>query len=93
MISEMPFPSIKYEELFDPITRLKELFDYNFPIKGRLGKYEFIISPVGAEDNDESDHRDSLDDSARDQGQGSVWERISKGKGKGRRDRTRTRLF
>jgi dsRNA-specific ribonuclease len=42
MISEMPFPSIKYEDLFDPITRLKELFDYNFPSRGRLGKYEYV---------------------------------------------------
>ena len=28
ILSESPFPSIKYEDLFDPITRLKELFDY-----------------------------------------------------------------
>jgi len=28
--STFKFPSIRYEELFDPITRLKELFDYHF---------------------------------------------------------------
>jgi dsRNA-specific ribonuclease len=52
MISEMPFPSIKYEDLFDPITRLKELFDYNFPGKGRIGKYEYVCPDV--EDDDEN---------------------------------------
>lgn len=46
MVSEIQFPSIKYEELFDPITRLKELFDYNFPAKGRLGKYEYISPEI-----------------------------------------------
>jgi dsRNA-specific ribonuclease len=42
MIAELPFPSLRYEELFDPITRLKELFDYNFPGTGRLGKYDYV---------------------------------------------------
>jgi dsRNA-specific ribonuclease len=42
MLAEFEFPSIKYEELCDPITRLKELFDYNFPKKGKLGKYNYI---------------------------------------------------
>lgn len=35
------FPSIRYEDLFDPITRLKELFDYNFEGFGKLGKYSY----------------------------------------------------
>jgi dsRNA-specific ribonuclease len=60
MISEMPFPSIKYEDLFDPITRLKELFDYNFPSRGRLGKYEYI-SPPGSDDDEESNKLKSID--------------------------------
>jgi dsRNA-specific ribonuclease len=60
MISEMPFPSIKYEDLFDPITRLKELFDYNFPSRGRLGKYEYI-SPTGSDDDEESNKLKSID--------------------------------
>lgn len=51
MIEDLPFPSIKYENLFDPITRLKELFDYNFPGKGRLGKYEYISEENGDEEN------------------------------------------
>ena len=42
MIQNIKFPSIKYEDLFDPITRLKELFDYNFPNKGKLGKYVYV---------------------------------------------------
>lgn len=60
MISEMPFPSIKYEDLFDPITRLKELFDYNFPSRGRLGKYEYI-SPPGSDDDEESSKLKSIE--------------------------------
>uniref|UniRef100_A0A6C0KTY9 RNase III domain-containing protein n=1 Tax=viral metagenome TaxID=1070528 RepID=A0A6C0KTY9_9ZZZZ len=51
IIEDLPFPSIKYEDLFDPITRLKELFDYNFPGKGRLGKYEYISEEMQDEDN------------------------------------------
>lgn len=46
MIEAFTFPSLKYEDLFDSITRLKELFDYNFPGRGRLGKYEFIDEPI-----------------------------------------------
>lgn len=51
MIEDMPFPSIKYEDLFDPITRLKELFDYNFPGRGRLGKYEYVSEENPDEEN------------------------------------------
>jgi dsRNA-specific ribonuclease len=39
--TNVQFPSIKYEELFDPITRLKELFDFNFEGFGKLGKYVY----------------------------------------------------
>ena len=47
LLDAYPFPSIKYEDLFDPITRLKELFDYqkfNFPdgSTGNLGVYKYI---------------------------------------------------
>lgn len=42
MITDIQFPSIKYEDLFDPITRLKELFDYNFNGRGKLGKYSYV---------------------------------------------------
>ena len=42
MVVGIPFPSIKYEDLFDPITRLKELFDYNFPNRGKLGRYIYV---------------------------------------------------
>jgi dsRNA-specific ribonuclease len=50
MIEDLPFPSIKYEDLFDPITRLKELFDYNFPGKGRLGTYVYVSEEVTDEE-------------------------------------------
>lgn len=42
LISGIELPSIKYEHLVDSITRLKELFDYNFPGKGKLGSYEYV---------------------------------------------------
>ena len=46
-VADYPLPSLKYEDLFDPITRLKELFDFNFPERpglrgGRLGKIEYV---------------------------------------------------
>lgn len=46
LISDLKFPSLKYEDLFDSITRLKELFDYHFPNRRRLGKYDFIDEPM-----------------------------------------------
>ena len=52
MLAEFEFPSIKYEELCDPITRLKELFDYNFPKKGKLGKYNYISIENENDDKD-----------------------------------------
>lgn len=47
ILNEYPFPSIRYEDLFDPITRLKELFDYQkFQFKdgsiGGLGTYKYV---------------------------------------------------
>jgi dsRNA-specific ribonuclease len=47
-------------EIFKGITRLKELFDYNFPSRGRLGKYEYI-SPPGSDDDEESNKLKSID--------------------------------
>jgi dsRNA-specific ribonuclease len=42
MISNIELPSIQYENLVDAVTRLKELFDFTFPGKGKLGTYEFV---------------------------------------------------
>ena len=47
LLDDYPFPSIKYEDLFDPITRLKELFDYQkFSFSdgstGNLGSYKYV---------------------------------------------------
>lgn len=51
VLDETPFPSIKYEDLFDPITRLKELFDFQkFILKdgtvSGLGSFKYIDGTV-----------------------------------------------
>lgn len=51
ILNESPFPSIRYEDLFDPITRLKELFDYqrftfNDNSVGGLGSYKYMDGTV-----------------------------------------------
>lgn len=50
LLNEFPFPSIRYEDLFDPITRLKELFDFQkFLFKdgtiGGLGSFKYLDGP------------------------------------------------
>ena len=50
LLNEFPFPSIRYEDLFDPITRLKELFDYQkFSFAdgtiGSLGTFKYLDGP------------------------------------------------
>ncbi len=45
LISDIELPSIKYESLVDSVTRLKELFDYNFLGRGKLGTYEYVSLP------------------------------------------------
>ena len=47
ILNEFPFPSIRYEDLFDPITRIKELFDYQrFTLPdgtiGGLGSFRYV---------------------------------------------------
>lgn len=50
LLNEFPIPSLRYEDLFDPITRLKELFDYQkFVFKdgitAGLGTFKYIDGP------------------------------------------------
>jgi dsRNA-specific ribonuclease len=79
MIKDIQFPSIKYEDLFDPITRLKELFDYNFPGKGKLGKYAYVDSLENNPNNLKTvfiEHTDTLGRTTRVcSGQGSLKEK------------------
>ena len=50
MLNEIVLPSIHYENLFDSVTRLKELFDYNYFIRpdkttGKLGSFKYVDLP------------------------------------------------
>ena len=63
ILDESPFPSIRYEDLFDPVTRLKELFDYkkfNLPngTIGGLGTYK--IEEVGGSTTGSGNGGDAL---------------------------------